>query len=329
VAQATFEEIKAADCVRMYNQGYSIAEIAQALALTYTPIRNALIKSGVKLRTKKEAAKIMINRHPEWRNQFLKYRLNAKSRELSDSKIKLLFLILTEGCIHKGKVQFTNNEPLLRNYFSTQMKEVYGISTKKTSEIVEYINSREIAEDLMAYNIKTSIPAEIMNALLKSPKLTREVLRIFADTEGAVIISVRKAPRNFTVADRRVVLACTNQKVKYQLVELLSSIRIVGHVGSVGVSILDQNSLRGFERHVGFSPGVRVVRKKAGHGLWYHFEKASLLKLIIRIYDEQKIRGNRGAHLGVFMNCRTKEQVIKMLNSWYTEGGIGLGTSNF
>jgi hypothetical protein len=170
VAQATFEKKPTLDYVCLYNQGYSIAELAQALGLTYTPMRNMLLKNGVKLRTKEEAAKIMINRHPEWKSQFLKYRLSPESRLLSESKIKLLFFI--------------------------------------------------------------------------------------------------------------------------------------------------------------FSSGVRVIRKKADYGLWYHYEKASLLKLLIRIYDEQKTKRNRGAHLGVFTNCRTKEQVIKILNSWYNEGGIRLGTSD-
>lgn len=329
MAQATFEKKTAVDFVCLYNQGYSIAELAQLSGITYTPVRNMLLKNGVKLRTKEEAAKSMINRHPEWKNQFLKYKLNPESRLLSESKIKLLFFVFTEGCIHKHKVQFTNNEPILRNSFSLLMKEVYGVDTMTTNGNVAYISSREIAKDLSAYNIKNAIPERIMFELLKSQELTREVLRIFADTEGAIIISVRKAPRNCTVGDRRVVLACTNDNVKAQLVQLLASIGIIGHVGQVGVLVMDESSLREFDKQVGFSAGIKVIRKKAGYGLWYHYEKALLLKLALRVYEEQRTKGNRGAHLGVFMNCTDKEQVIKILNSWYNEeGGTRLGTSD-
>ncbi len=328
MAQATFEENSASDYVSLYNQGYSITELAKILGLTYSLVRNMLLKNGVKLRTRKAAAKTMINRHPEWKNQFLKYRVSSESRQLSKPKIKLLFFVFTEGCVHKGKVQFTNNEPILRNQFSILMKEVYGIVTKTTNGNVAYINSNEIANDVTAYDIKTLIPTELMLELLKSQELTREVLRIFADTEGSVTISVRKAPRNYTVADRKVVLACTNDRVKAQLVQLLSSIGIIGHVGQVGVLIMDEKSLREFDKQVGFTSGVKVIRKKAGYGVWYHYEKASLLKLLIRIYDEQKTKGIRGAHLRVFKNCKSKEEVLKILNSWYNEGGKRLGTSD-
>lgn len=328
MAQATFEKKPAIDYVSLYNQGYSIAELAKSFGLTYTPVRNMLIESGVKLRTKRAAAQTMLIRHPEWKNQFLKYKLRPESRPLSKSKIKLLFFVFTERCVHKGKIQFTNNEPILRSQFSLLVEKVYGIATKTTSGNVSYICSNEIAKDLTAYDIKTSIPTEIMFELLKSPELTKEVLRIFADTEGSVIISVRKAPRNYTVADRRVVLACTNDKVKVQLVQLLSSIGIKGHVGKVGVLIMDEASLREFDKQVGFSPGVKVIRKKAGHGVWYQYEKTALLKLLVRIYDEQKIKGNRGTHLGVFQNCKSKEEVLETLIFWYKEGGIRLGTSD-
>ena len=320
MAQATtFEEISASDCASLYNQGYSISELRAASGYSYTRMRNMLLKSGVKLRTKKEAAKSMINRHPEWKNQFLKYTLTQESRLLSDAKTKLLFLIFTEGCIHKSKVQFTNNEGILRDSFSVLMRQVYGVETKTTNRNVAYVSSVEIARDLAAYNMKTLIPEEIMCKLLQSQKLTSDVLRIFADTEGSVIISVRKGPRNYTVADRRVVIACTNENVKLQLVKLLKPLGIIGHVNQVGVLVMDENSLRKFDQQVGFSSGVKVVRKKAGYGLWYNYEKASLLKLLIRIYNEQKTKGNRGLHLGVFRNCKTKDEVIEILRSWYNE----------
>jgi hypothetical protein len=330
VAQATFEQKVVYDYLSLYNQGHSISELCKASDCSYTHMRNMLLKSGVKFRNKQEAAKSMITRHSEWKNNFIKYIVSQQSSQLSDSKIKLLFFVFTEGCIHKSKIQFTNNQVILRDSFSILMKQVYGVKTKTTNRIVAYVNSMEIAKDLAAYNVKASIPQEIMSKLIQSKELTRQVLRIFVDTEGSVIISVRKPARNYTVADRRVVIACTNEKIKLQLVNLLASIEIIGHVGKVGVLITDQISLREFDKQVGFSSGVKVVRKKAGYGLWYNYEKALLLKLLIRIYDEQKIKGNRGKHIGVFMNCKVKEEVIEILNSWYNQqrGEETLGTSN-
>lgn len=314
----TFEEISIADCVSLYNQGYSINELAKIMGCSYSHMRNILLENGVTLRTRKEGLINMISRHPEWRKQFLKYTVPPKSRQLSNSKIKLLFLLFTEGCIWKNKVQFTNNQAILRDLFSTLMKEVYNVNTK-THDNVTYIHSIEIADDLRTYDIKKAIPEEVMCKLLQSPQLMKEVLRIFADTEGSVIICVRKAPRNYTVGDRRIVIACTNTIVKSQLITLLKSLRITAHLRKYGVLITDERSLREFAQQVGFSPRIKVIRKKAGHGIWYMYEKATLLRLLVRTYDEQIKRGRGGRHLGVFRNCKNKKEVMKILHSWYNE----------
>ena len=318
MAQATFEEISASDYVSLYNQGYSINELREAVGCSYSRMRNMLLRSGARLRTRKEAFRSMISRHPEWKKQLLKYIISPESRQLSDLKIKLLLLLFTEGCIWKSKVQFTNNEAILRDFFSMLMKEIYNVNAK-TNDNVTYINSIEVANDLRTYNIKEAIPEEVMWKLLKSPQLTREVLRIFADTEGSVTISVRKAPRNYTVTDRRIAIACTNTTVKSQLVTLLKSLRITARLGKDGVLISNEHSLREFAQQVGFSSGIKVIRKKSGYGIWYKCEKAAVLRLLICTYDEQKTKGRHGRHLGVFRNCKKKKQVIKILHSWYDE----------
>jgi hypothetical protein len=318
VAQTTFEEISAADYVSLYNQGYSINELAKIMGCSYAHVRSVLLKNGATLRTRKEAFINMVSRHPEWRKQFLKYAIPSESRQLSSSKIKLLFLLYTEGCIWKNKVQFTNNQAILRDLFSTLMKEVYNVNTKTYGNVTN-IHSINIANDLRTYNIKEAIPKEVMYKLLQSPQLTKEVLRIFADTEGSVIISIRNAPRNYTVGDRRIVIACTNAIVKSQLITLLKSLRITGRQGKDGVLIANERSLREFAQQISFSSGIKVIRKKAGHGVWYMYEKATLVRLLIRIYDEQIKKGRGGKHLGVFRNCKNKKGVMKILNSWYNE----------
>ena len=309
MAQTTFEEINASDYVSLYNQGYSINDLKKIMGCSYTYTRNMLLRSGAKLRTSKEAFANMISRHPEWKKQFLKYVIPPESRQLSDSKIKLLFLLFTEDCIWKSKVQFTNNQAILRDFFSALMKEVYNVNTKTNSNVT-YVHSIEIANDLRTYNIK-----EVMCKLLKSPQLIKEVLRIFADTEDSVIISVSKAPRNYTIGDRRIVIACTNDIVKSQLITLLKSLEITALPGEDGVLITNEHSLREFAQQVGFSHGIRVLCKKAGYEIWYMYEKVTLVRLLIRIYDKQINNGRGGKHLGVFQNCKNKEDVLKISDS--------------
>ncbi len=313
----TFEEISPADYVSLYDQGYSINELKKIAGRSYTYMRNMLLKNGAKLRTRKEALANIVSRNPRWREQFLKYTIPAKSRQLSDSKIKLLFLLFTEGCIRKNKVQFTNNQTILRNLLSILMKEVYNVCTK-TYNNVTYICSAEVANDLRTYNLKEAIPQEIMHKLLNSSQLTREVLRIFADTEGSVIISIHKAPRNFTVGDRGIVIACSNEAVKWQLITLFKSLGMTARLRKDGVSITNRHSLGNFAQQIGFSSGVKVMRKKAD-GVWYMYEKATLLKLLIHIYDGQMKEGRRGRHLGVFRNCKSKREVMRILHSWYNK----------
>lgn len=91
------------------------------------------------------------------------------------------------------------------------------------------------------------------------------------------------------------------------------------HPEKDGVAIMDEDSLRIFAQQVGFSPGIKVMRKKAGHGLWYGCDKATLLRLLIRVYDEQIESGRGGRHEGVFRNCIKADDVMKILNVWYGE----------
>jgi len=65
VAQATFEKKLALDYVTLCNEGYSIAELAQTLGLTYSPMRNMLLKDRLKLRTKEEVIEILNSWHNE------------------------------------------------------------------------------------------------------------------------------------------------------------------------------------------------------------------------------------------------------------------------
>lgn len=316
----TFEETSPIDFATLYDKGYSINDLAKIMHCSYTRARNILLKSGIKLRTKKEAFAVLMRRHPEWREQFVKYKITSESRRLSKQKIKLLILILTEGCIWKNRVQFTNNHIFVRDLFSELVREIYNVDGVRTRGNVAYIEAKEIADDLRAYDIKRMIPNEVMNEILRSPSLTKEVLRLFADTEGAVIISIRRTPRNYTVGDRRVVIALTNQIVKRQVIRLFKSLKIAAKEDKCGVSITNEGSLRLFALKISFSPGIRVVRKKAGHGIWYGYEKAILLRLLVRIYDEQIKRGRgAGRHEGVFRDCKTADDVFKILNSWYNK----------
>jgi len=302
----------------LYNRGYGIGEIGSLRGYSYTGMRKLLLRNGARFRNKQEAYKVMLSRRPEWKRQFLRYTVSDESRKLSISKIKLLFFVFTEGCIYKSKIQFTNNEGVLHRDFSKLMKEVYNADTKTRGKVT-YVFSTEIADDLRAYSLKRKIPENVLDKLLESPQLTRDILRIFADTEGSVTISVRRAPRNYTVVDRRVVISCTNPIVRSQLIVLLNSLGIEAGDRKDTIQIMEESSLREFALQVSFSPGVRVVRKKAGHGVWYMHEKSTLLRLLIRVYDEQKAKGRRGRHEGVFRTCTKKEDVMCILNSWYDE----------
>ena len=318
----TFEEISPADHMTLYDEGYSINEIAKIMHCSYTCARNILLKNGVKLRTKREAFAALMSRHPEWREQFsarVCHKIPFRSHRLSQQKIKLLILILTEGYICENKVQFTNNHTLLLDRFSTFIKRVYKVNVRRGGNVA-YVFSKELTDDLNAYNIKEKIPDEVMHEILKSRSFTKEVLRLFADTEGAVIISIRKAINNYTVGDRRIVIASTNDIVKKQLLILFKSLGIKAHEGKVGVLITDELSLRSFALQVGFSLGMRVIRKKGDHGVWYGYEKATLLRLLVWICNEQIKRGRGyGRHEGVFRNCKTAEEVFKILRLWYNE----------
>jgi len=61
---------------------------------------------------------------------------------------------------------------------------------------------------------------------------------------------------------------------------------------------------------------IRVVRKKAGASNWYGKEKYLLSKLCLRIYAEQD-EAKRLGKRGVFVECRTRGDLMNVLTGWY------------
>ncbi len=74
-----------------------------------------------------------------------------------------------------------------------------------------------------------------------------------------------------------------------------------------------------------YNQGYSIVELAKTLGSTYTPTRNFLLK---NGADEQKAKGQGRAHLGVFKNHKSKEEVLEILNSWYNEGGIRLGTSD-
>src|SRR5260370_29232503 len=112
------------------------------------------------------------------------------------------------------------------------------------------------------------LPEPIIEYLLKSKPAASRMLRIIANTEGSMIASIRKTARNYTV-ESRIVLASTNNRFSDQISRLLTSLSIGSRSSADGVVVNRKEDIIRFIRAVGFSPGVRVVRKRAGMSSWY------------------------------------------------------------
>ena len=292
----------------------SIAEIALYANKSYAAVRKALLASGAPLRSKGEGTRLYIEKHPEWPSKFVKYHID-KNALITEDKIALLAMVITEGYVDRTSVGFTNSQNLLHSEFKRLMLDVYGSVRVGRSGILSRVSSTEIAEDVRNMMSGKSFSDSLLRRLLKSGQTAAIVLRIIADMEGSMIVSIRQAPRNYTV-EGRIVLASTNARFRNQISVLLTLFSIHSRFSPDGVIVNRKEDIKRFVRAVGFSPGILVVRKKAGLSSWYGKEKYILSKLCLRVYAEQEKARESGLR-GCFVNCKTRADTMVKLTNWY------------
>jgi len=310
----TYSEISPSDFPSMYNQGMSIKEIASKVDRSYTYVRNNLVASQIRLRTKGDGKREYIRNHPEWSRQFVKYS-PGKVEEVSEEKILLLAMIITEGYADQWSVGFTNTQTILQGEFRTLVESVYGSVHTGTNGITTRLSSIDISKDIRSSMRGKTFSDLMLAEILGSVELTKKVLRIVADTEGSMIISVRKAPNNYTV-ECRVVLASKNRQFSEQIADMLSKVGIDSHTTTIGVQVTAKEQIRKFIELIGFTPGVNVVRKKAGLSSWYGKEKAKLSRLCLDIYRRQRIARSSGRR-DCFEECESRSDTMSFLRNWY------------
>jgi hypothetical protein len=319
-SKTTFAEISPSEYRTLYLGGMSIDEIAARIGRSYTFVRAKLIQSGGVLRTKADGTRVYISHHPEWSRQFVKYEVNDGGR-LSEEKALLLAMVVTEGYTDATSFGFTNTQELLHADFGKFVGMVYGPVSMGRNRITSRVSSVEIAKDLSRLLPAKAFTDDVVRFITGSPSTLVKVLRIIANTEGAMIISIRKAKRNFTV-ESRIVLASSNAVFKNQIGILLASLGVKHKISDVGVVINKKSQIARFIQLVGFSPGVKVVRKKAGQSIWYGYEKFGLQRLFSRIADEQEHARTSGLR-GCFADCSTRELTLNRLRNWYAEENGG------
>lgn len=310
----TFAEISPSELKRRYESGMSIKEVARSTHRSYFFTRERLLAARTVLRSKKEGTNLHIQRHPEWKRQFVKYEVK-ESGVITDEKILLLTMIITEGYFDRRSFGFCNVNELLNSRFEKVVRDVYGPVNKGKNGLLSRVSSTEISTDVASFMHAKTFGTDILRRILHSEELTTRVLRIVADTEGSILISPKRARRNWTV-EFRIVLSSKNMAFSKQIAELLRNIGIYSTITNNGVQLIRKRDIRRLIEMVGFSPGVKVVRRKDRRSLWYGHEKMGLAKLFLKICEDQEI-AKKFAHGGSFADCKTRRQTVSRLAAWY------------
>jgi len=300
----------------LYASGMSLNEIAAQVGRSQTYVRKRLLKQGISLRTRGQGSRAYRERHPEYMNRLYKWKVNDPG-VVTQARLLMMTLIITEGCLSKHTVQFTNTQEQLHQRFRDAARDAYGEITLGRNGLNSRISSSLVLRDLEPHIRGKVFSEQCLRLITASNELCVKVCRIIADTEGSMIISVRRAPRNFTV-EFRVVLASTNQAFSRQIQTMLASLGMQSNINRVGVHIMRKEHIKAFVQMVGFTPGLKVIRKKAGYGVWYGHDKSIMTKVFLWISDRQDdARGNPKKF--VFADCKTREQTVERLMSIYRQ----------
>jgi hypothetical protein len=230
-------------------------------------------------------------------------------------------MIMTEGYSDSSSFGFTNTQIELHRRFEVLVGKAYGEVHINKNQITSRIYSQEISEDLGKMMDAKAFSPDVFSRILESKGLPSRILNIIADTEGSMIVSVRKAPNNYTV-ECRVVLASTNAKFTRQIAALLSTLDIHSRTNRDGVLITRKKDIKLFIGLVGFTKGVRVIRKKVGVSTWYGKEKHEISKVCLRLYREQEV-AKLSKPQGCLASCKTRADVVHKLMNWYEEEAGG------
>ncbi len=300
----------------LYASGMSMNEIAELVGRSPTFVRKRLMKAGSKLRTRGEGTRAYIGRHPEYAEKLYKWKVNDPG-VISDAKLLLMTMIITEGCVCKSAIHFTNTQDLLHLMFRQCVKEAYGDIWIGRNRLNSRFHGKLVINDIAPHIRGKAFSQPCLDRILTSKELCAKTTRIIADTEGSMIISVRKAPRNFTV-EFRVVLASSNAAFRSQIQAILAALGIESRTNRIGVHIMKKEHIKTFIDVVGFTPGLKVIRKKAGLAVWYGREKSIMTKVFLYVSDFQdKAWGNPRRFL--FADCTSREQTIERLMSIYRQ----------
>ena len=318
--KTSFAEISPSEFKSMYEAGMSIDEVARQTGRSYTYTRDRLIEARMTLRSKADGTRLFISKHPEWRQQFVKYRVE-NPLEITEKKSMVLAMVVTEGYTDATSFGFTNSQELIHDRFRSLVTDVFGSVLIGRNHMTSRVSSTEISRVISAFLPDKTFSPALLDFILRSPGAASKVLRIIADTEGSMLISVKKASRNFTV-ESRIVLASSNLEFTRQIVLMLESLGIGSKPTEQGAIIGRKRDITRFVQEVGFSPGVRVVRRNFRNSLWYGYEKSELAKLFQRISLEQgkaRAEGRRGS----FADCFTKQETVLRLREWCADSNGG------
>jgi len=207
---------------------------------------------------------------------------------ISVPQVRVIAHCMFDGWIYSNPKQgkyyigYSNSNDGLINQFKKDMCEVYGLNKESQRmnnhgvTMIEYGSKEAFRTIRSLVGNKTRIPACIM---IGTKKIKIAFLRTFFDDEGRVIFS----PETHT---RKIAGTSTNPVIRKQLITLLENIGISGKENGVDVTITGKENIHKFSSKVGFTPGVRVKRKRE-FSKWFGIEKNELIKKLLASYKEK------------------------------------------
>jgi hypothetical protein len=294
----------------------SVAEIAALIGRSSTFVNGRLDARMVAKRTRSETALAYIRTHPSYAEKLYKWKVKDPGA-VTEAKLLLMTMIITEGCIRRNEVHFTNTQEILHDMFRRAVRDAYGDVRVGRSNRNSRFSGKLLTDDIAPHIQGKVFSKACLSQILSSQALCAKVARIITDTEGSMIISAKKAPRNYTV-ESRIVLASTNPAFRLQIQAILMALGIESHMNRLGVHVMKKEHIKRFIESVGFTPGLRVIRKRAGLSVWYGHDKSVMAKAFLYISDRQdRAWGNPKRCL--FADCTSREQTIERLMSIYRQ----------
>ncbi len=220
----------------------------------------------------------------------------------------LVGLILTDGSISRGQIEFTGKSEILHKIFEEKMRKCFGVEEvwKGKDCRQEEIKRTKVSNREIAQKLQESVETFHQWIFKLSEEEMKEVLRVMFSTDGCVVLyPVWNRRKKVWEIKKYVKFASKSPSIRKTVLKMLEVLGFSPTEREINdeIVLFKKKDILRFAKEIGFVPGVKVTKNSKR---WFGFEKNEILDLAVKTFGLKKKE---------LESLKSKDDVISFLRS--------------